>query len=89
MRHYKIKRGYNPDINALISTYFNAEGDVEPCPFAPYSDMNLKNVSLKDALNSNFLKKIRENHAQLHETGGSCALWEKRDMVKSLLEETK
>lgn len=69
--------------------HVNAEGDVEPCPFAPYSDMNLKNVSLKDALNSNFLKKIRENHAQLYETGGSCALWEKRDMVKSLLEETK
>lgn len=69
--------------------HVNAEGDVEPCPFAPYSDMNLKNVSLKDALNSNFLKKIRENHAQLYETGGSCALWEKRDMVKSLLEEIK
>jgi hypothetical protein len=29
MRLYKIKRGYNPDINALISDYFNVEGDVE------------------------------------------------------------
>jgi len=69
--------------------HISAEGDVEPCPFSPYSDMNLKNVSLKDALNSDFLKKIRENHAQLHETSGSCALWQNREMVKSLLKDKK
>ena len=69
--------------------HISAEGDVEPCPFAPYSDMNLKNVSLKDALNSDFLRKIRENHAQLHGTDGSCALWAKREMVQALLKETK
>ena len=28
MRQYKIKRGHNPDINKLISEYFNAKGDV-------------------------------------------------------------
>lgn len=67
--------------------HISAEGDVEPCPFAPYSDMNLNNVSLKDALNSDFLRKIRENHAQLHGTDGSCGLWTKREMVKALLKE--
>ena len=69
--------------------HISAEGDVEPCPFAPYSDMNLENVSLKDALNSDFLRKIRENHAQLHGTDGSCALWAKREMVQEFLRETK
>jgi MoaA/NifB/PqqE/SkfB family radical SAM enzyme len=69
--------------------HISAEGDVEPCPFAPYSDMNLNNVSLKDALNSDFLRKIRENHAQIHGSNGSCALWEKREMIQSLLKETK
>jgi len=69
--------------------HVNAEGDVEPCPFAPYSDMNLNNVSLKQSLQSEFLRKIRDNHDKLHETGGSCALWAKRDWVKSLLEEKK
>jgi hypothetical protein len=49
--------------------------------------MNLNNVSLKQALKSDFLKKIRDNHDQLHETGGSCALWVKRDWVKSLLDD--
>lgn len=28
MREYKIKRGYNPDVNALISRYFGVKGDV-------------------------------------------------------------
>ena len=28
MREYKIKRGYNPDINALVSKYFGATGDI-------------------------------------------------------------
>ena len=67
--------------------HISAEGDVEPCPFAPYSDMNLRNVSLKDALNSDFLRKIRENHAQLHSSDGSCGLWAKRDLIQSFLKE--
>jgi hypothetical protein len=29
MREYKIKRGHNPDINALVLRYFEAKGDVE------------------------------------------------------------
>ncbi|DAC72849.1 MAG TPA: hypothetical protein DSN98_02970 [Thermoplasmata archaeon] len=28
MREYKIKRGHNPDLNALISKYFGAKGDL-------------------------------------------------------------
>ena len=69
--------------------HISAEGDVEPCPFAPYSDANLNTVSLKDALQSEFLKAIRDNHEQLHETEGGCALWVKRAWVQSLLNETK
>jgi hypothetical protein len=29
MREYKIKRGHNPDINALVFRYFEAKGDIE------------------------------------------------------------
>ena len=28
MREYRIKRGYNPDIEALIKTYYGASGDI-------------------------------------------------------------
>ncbi len=69
--------------------HISAEGDLEPCPFAPYSDTNVRDMSLKEALQSNFLKKIRENHENLKETSGGCALWLKRDWVRSVLEETK
>jgi MoaA/NifB/PqqE/SkfB family radical SAM enzyme len=65
--------------------HINAQGDVEPCPFAPYSDTNLRDMSLKDALQSEFLKKIRENHGHLNETEGGCALWVEREWVRSLL----
>jgi len=65
--------------------HISANGDVEPCPFAPYSDANLRDSSLKDALQSEFLRSIRQNHDQLHETEGGCALWIKREWVRSLL----
>lgn len=65
--------------------HLNPEGRLEPCPFAPYSDTGVKDVSLKDALQSDFLRKIRDNHEMLTETAGGCALWDKRDWVKSLL----
>jgi hypothetical protein len=28
MREYKIKRGHNPDLDALITQYFGAKGDI-------------------------------------------------------------
>ncbi len=65
--------------------HINAEGDVEPCPFAPYSDTNLRDSSLKDALQSEFLKTIRQNHERLSEAEGGCALWVEREWVRSLL----
>ena len=65
--------------------HISATGDVEPCPFAPYSDTNLRDSSLKEALRSEFLKTIRQNHEKLRETDGGCALWVEREWVRSLL----
>ena len=63
--------------------HVSAEGNVEPCPFIAYSDTNLKDMPLKEALQSKMLKTIRENHSELKEIQG-CALWEKREWVASL-----
>lgn len=63
--------------------HVSAEGNVEPCPFIAYSDTNLKNLPLKEALQSPMLKTIRENHDELKEIQG-CALWAKREWVQSL-----
>jgi MoaA/NifB/PqqE/SkfB family radical SAM enzyme len=65
--------------------HINASGDVEPCPFAPYSDTNLRDSSLKQALQSEFLKTIRQNRARLSEAEGGCALWVERAWVRSML----
>jgi len=65
--------------------HVSSEGNLEPCPFAPYSDTNLKDTPLKEALQSDFLRAIRQNHEQLNETEGGCALWVKREWVQSLL----
>lgn len=69
--------------------HINPEGSVEPCPFAPYSDTSLKKLPLKEALKSEFLKNIRENHQTLQSGTGGCALWENRELVQSLLRDAR
>ncbi len=66
--------------------HIQADGSLEPCPFAPYSDTSLQDMSLHEALKSQFLSKIRKKHHLLHETKGGCALWENRDLVKQILD---
>jgi MoaA/NifB/PqqE/SkfB family radical SAM enzyme len=65
--------------------HIQADGSVEPCPFAPYSDISIADQPLREALQSDFLRKIRKKHHLLHEAKGGCALWEKRETVKQLL----
>jgi MoaA/NifB/PqqE/SkfB family radical SAM enzyme len=67
--------------------HISASGDVEPCPFAPYSDTNLRESSLKEALQSRFLRTIRQNRDKLSEAEGGCALWVERAWIRSLLHE--
>jgi MoaA/NifB/PqqE/SkfB family radical SAM enzyme len=64
--------------------HISAEGNVEACPFAPYSDSNLRNMSLREALQSRLLKAIRDNQESLQEGQGGCALWDRREWVQSL-----
>jgi MoaA/NifB/PqqE/SkfB family radical SAM enzyme len=68
--------------------HISAAGDLEPCPFAPYSDTNLLKVPLRVALSSPFLKAMRENHGLFEETTGGCALWRRREAVEALLART-
>ncbi len=64
--------------------HINALGDVEPCPFVPYSDTNLKDKSLRESLASDLLLEIRRQHSQLPETSGGCTLWNKRDWLRTM-----
>lgn len=65
--------------------HINAVGDLEPCPYAPFSDVNLKTVSLKIGLQSRLLKELRKHPEELRVDQGGCVLWKKREWVQSFL----
>ncbi|UCE04890.1 MAG: radical SAM protein [bacterium] len=66
--------------------HINAAGDLEPCPFAPFSDTNVRDFSLKQALQSELFKKILQRPELSRENGGGCVLWKERELVQSLLD---
>jgi MoaA/NifB/PqqE/SkfB family radical SAM enzyme len=66
--------------------HVSPDGDLEPCPVSPYSDTSVLQLSLKEALQSRFLKAIRQRHETLSEAEGGCALWTEREWVQSLLQ---
>jgi MoaA/NifB/PqqE/SkfB family radical SAM enzyme len=65
--------------------HIDPSGALEPCPFAPYSDVSLRDLPLKEALRSRFLAAMRENHDSFRNHEGGCALWSARDQVQALL----
>jgi len=68
--------------------HINASGDLEPCPFAPYSDVNLKGTPLVEALRSPFLAGLRALPELSQYVGGGCALWKNREQVERVLAES-
>lgn len=68
--------------------HVSADGSVEPCPFAPYSDSNLRDMPLKEALKSRLLESIRTNPELIDEGQGGCSLWIKREKLRELTGQT-
>lgn len=62
-----------------------ANGDAEPCPFSPYSDSNLRDLSLKEALQSPLFARLKSDDILLREHTGGCVLFEQKEMVSGLL----
>ena len=65
--------------------HINSHGGAEPCPFSPYSDINVWDTSLAEALNSSLFRALRENGHLLEDHAGGCVLYEKRELVEALL----
>lgn len=65
--------------------HISTDGGAEPCPFSPFSDTNLKNSSLLDALQSPLFKKLSEAEMLIGEHKGGCVLFEKEEEIKKLL----
>lgn len=66
--------------------HINAHGGAEPCPFSPYSDVNLKNMSIKEALKSPLFLKLKENGNLENDHIGGCTLFGQEEEVRKLLE---
>lgn len=65
--------------------HINAFGQAEPCPFSPYSDTNLKNLSLLEALKSPLFLRLQEQGNLQKEHIGGCVLFEQQEEVKAML----
>lgn len=61
--------------------HISAYGELEPCPFAAYSDRNVLTTSLLDALASPLFMAIRNESHLLHEGLGGCALRNQNQLV--------
>ena len=65
--------------------HINSHGGAEPCPFSPFSDINVKHTSLREALRSPLFTKIRDAGLLQGAHAGGCVLYEKREQVEKLL----
>lgn len=65
--------------------HINSQGGAEPCPFSPYSDINVKDTSLKEALKSELFLKLKHQNILSQDHIGGCILFEQKDVVEKLL----
>ena len=65
--------------------HINSHGGAEPCPFSPYSDVNIRDRSLREAMNSPLFTALRSGDLLADDHKGGCVLYEKREQVEALL----
>lgn len=67
--------------------HINSHGGAEPCPFSPYSDVNVRNTSLREAIHSPLFTALRSGDLLLDDHDGGCVLYEKRELVEALIKQ--
>lgn len=65
--------------------HINSHGGAEPCPASPYSDINVKETSVLEALESNLFQSLRNNTLLMSHHEGGCVLFEHEKEVRQLL----
>ncbi len=66
--------------------HINSHGEAEPCPFSPYSDTNVRDVSLREAMNSKLFRYLIDEELLSDDHKGGCVLFEKREQVMEIKE---
>ena len=67
--------------------HINSQGGAEPCPASPYSDINVKDASLLEVLDSKLFKSLRDGGLLLDDHEGGCVLFQHKDEVERLLDD--
>ena len=65
--------------------HINSHGGAEPCPFSPYSDVNIRNSSLRETMHSQLFMALQGGDILLDDHDGGCVLYEKRELVEALI----
>jgi len=65
--------------------HISPTGSAEPCPFSPYSDRNIRDVSLEEAISSPLFRRLNLSKLVGGDHDGGCTLIEHEDEVKKLL----
>ncbi|MCM1467682.1 MAG: radical SAM protein [Alistipes sp.] len=65
--------------------HINSHGGAEPCPFSPYSDINVKDTSLREAMKSKLFQALRDGDLLADDHAGGCVLYEKRRQVEEIM----
>lgn len=69
--------------------HINSHGDAEPCPFSAYSDVNVRDTSLREAMSSPLFTALRKGRLMEGEHTGGCVLFEKKMEVEKLVSALK
>ncbi len=66
--------------------HINSHGGAEPCPFSPYSDTNVRDASVREALKSPLFYGLQEEGLLLDDHVGGCTLFANRARVEKMLQ---
>ena len=64
--------------------HIGPDGSAEPCPFSPFSDSNVAELGVRQALKSPLFRKIRAARALGWEHTGGCTLFEHREEIEAM-----
>ncbi len=67
--------------------HINAKGDVEPCVFCHFAVDNIKNVSLREAINSPFMRRIRSFQPYRENLLTPCMLIDAPEVLRAVVTE--
>jgi MoaA/NifB/PqqE/SkfB family radical SAM enzyme len=68
--------------------HINCKGDVEPCVFAHFAVDNIKNKSLREVLQSDFFKALREGQSKIKNWLMPCCIIDNPEVLRNAVKKT-